>query len=204
MVPHPDKHLYDKSKSISLDMFYTNVFLRNQEWQYLLISIKQEYRFCIQHISLSSPNGQITEMFSGTVISSWFIWSKKLLRVDAWLARFVNQNVEFVCCFFSLDHWIQVIIMVCGFFLYNILWIFPFLFIPTAITIVKSLSLHPEDSLNSLLVGLLSPISPYFNPSYPQLLNLPFLLLEFTVASYCLRCKPELLASSTLLLPSTL
>lgn len=70
MVPYPDKNLYDKSKSISLDIFYTNVFLRNQEWQCLLISIKQKCRFRIQHISLSSPNGQIIKMFSGTFILS--------------------------------------------------------------------------------------------------------------------------------------
>lgn len=49
--------------------------------------------------------------------------------------------------FFSLAYWIQIVTMVCGFFFYNILWLFPFLFIPTAITIVKFLSLHPEDQL---------------------------------------------------------
>lgn len=63
MVPHTDKNLYDKSKSISLDIFYRNVFFRNQEWQCLLISTKQDYRFLIQRISLSCPNGQIIKMF---------------------------------------------------------------------------------------------------------------------------------------------
>lgn len=115
----------------------------------------------------------------------------------------VNQNVKFVYFFCSLAHWIQVIIMVCGFFLCNILWFFPFLFIPTAITIVKSFSLHPENSLNRLLVDLLSPVSPYPNPSYSQLLNLPLLWLKCTVASYCLLFKPELI-SSILLWLSTL
>lgn len=28
MMPYPDKNLYDKSKSISLDIFYTNVFFK--------------------------------------------------------------------------------------------------------------------------------------------------------------------------------
>lgn len=31
MVPSQDKNLYDKSKSISLDISYGNEFLRNQE-----------------------------------------------------------------------------------------------------------------------------------------------------------------------------
>ena len=85
------------------------------------------------------------------------------------MACFVNQDVGFVY-FFSLAHWIQVITIVCGFFLYNILWIFPFWFISTAITIVKSLSLHSEDWLSSLLIDL-SLISPYFSLSYSQQLN---------------------------------
>lgn len=31
MVPYPDNNLYDKSQSIFLNIFYRNVFVRNQE-----------------------------------------------------------------------------------------------------------------------------------------------------------------------------